>query len=549
MSELKKEILKIKKKLNIGILAHSYQHTDILEIADVKGDSYVLSTAAESMKQNTILVCGVRFMAETVKILNPEKKVILVNPEAGCPMAEQFGKDAILKYKEEHPGHTVCAYVNTTAELKTVCDVCVTSSSAEKIVKNIESVDILFIPDKNLGAYIQKLVPEKNIHLLDGKCPIHAKITMTDVRNAKKAHPGAKVLMHPECKLKALELADMVGSTAAIIEHALNNDGEFIIGTEVGVYEYLVKTKPDGKFYQLSDKLVCPDMKITALDNVLAALNSNGGEEIVIDEETRLKAKHCIDEMVRLNELPENPPCEPPEDEPMDYEQQPDEEVLSELQAEIPDIAQEEQPDISPPNPSEIKVRALELFGKLKEKVKREDFKKSLLAELLDFVSIAVYSIIITVILFTFVFRMVSVDGKSMQNTLQHEDRLIVNQLFYTPKRGDIVVVTKETRANGPLIKRVIATEGQTIDINFNSGEVTVDGVVLDEPYIKDLTTTSEGVVFPQTVPPDCVFVMGDNRNNSHDSRSTDVGMVQTKYVMGEAVFRVFPIEKFGKIW
>jgi len=300
LKDIQEEIIKLKKEKNVAIVAHSYMPPEVLEIADVKGDSFVLSVKASQMSENTILMCGVRFMAETVKMLSPQKKVVLAAPEAGCPMADQISPERVLAFKAEHPEFIVVAYINTTAALKSVCDICVTSSSAEQIIKKLPNKDILFIPDANLGAYIQKSVPEKNILLWDGYCPIHAQITSEDVVKSKEKHPNAKLLVHPECKDEVLSLADFVGSTSAIIDYAVQNDGEFIIGTEKGVYDYLVQQYPEKRFYLLSKKLICPDMKITSLTDIKNALNSVGGEEIVIEEQLRIKAKKCIDAMIEL---------------------------------------------------------------------------------------------------------------------------------------------------------------------------------------------------------------------------------------------------------
>ena len=210
------EIIRLKKEKNICILAHSYQAAEILEVADYTGDSFQLSCMAQKTDASTVIMCGVRFMAETVKILSPQKKVILANPYAGCPMAEQMDKELISAVKEQYPDYTVVAYINTTAELKTICDVCVTSSSAVSIVNKIDNKNILFIPDCNLGSYVAKQIPDKNIKLLQGGCPTHAKITEKDVLKARKLHPDALLLVHPECTEKVTEKADYVGSTSGI---------------------------------------------------------------------------------------------------------------------------------------------------------------------------------------------------------------------------------------------------------------------------------------------------------------------------------------------
>lgn len=299
--DIQKKILDIKKEKDICILAHSYQSRDIVEIADFVGDSYALSVKAAKTENSTVVMCGVRFMAETVKILSPDKKVILANPDAGCPMAEQLDREALIALKKKYPGHTVVAYINTTADLKKECDVCVTSSSALKIVENIENDNILFIPDVNLGSYVAEKLPHKNIKLFEGGCPEHAAVTRQDVIDAKNAHPGALLLVHPECKSEVTELADYVGSTAGIMDFAKDSDAkEFIIGTENSIAEHLSYECPDKRFYLLSKGLICKNMKVTTLPDVFAAVSGCGGEEIILDDETIAASRKCIDEMIRL---------------------------------------------------------------------------------------------------------------------------------------------------------------------------------------------------------------------------------------------------------
>ena len=295
---MQQEILKLKEQKDICILAHSYQRREITEIADFVGDSYALAKKAATVKNKTVIMCGVRFMAETVKILSPEKTVYLANKDAGCPMAEQMDREIIEQLKELNPGYAVVAYINTTAELKTICDVCVTSSSAVKIVTAMPEKDILFIPDINLGTYIKNQLPDKNVKLVHGGCPTHAKMDVRDVQKAKTAHPDALFLVHPECIPEVVALADYVGSTSGIMEYAKNSDAkEFIIGTENSITEHLEYDCPDKKFYPLSKDLVCHNMKITTLADLFNCCK-DGGEEIVMDEQTRLAAKKCIDKMI-----------------------------------------------------------------------------------------------------------------------------------------------------------------------------------------------------------------------------------------------------------
>ena len=303
ISELQNEILRLKKENDVCILAHSYQAREICEIADYTGDSYKLSVDASRAPNKTILMCGVRFMAETCKILSPEKRVILAQPFAGCAMADQMDKALITEVKERYPGYTVVAYINTTAELKTVCDVCVTSSSAVKIVENIENKDILFIPDCNLGAYVAEKCPDKNIKLLNGGCPIHACVSVDDVKKAKAAYPGARLLVHPECVPAVCAMADYVGSTSGIMDYAQKSDAkEFIIGTEISIAEHLQYMCPEKTFHILSLKLICPNMKATTLVDVYNCLAKGGGEDITLEPQVIADARRCIDEMIRLGE-------------------------------------------------------------------------------------------------------------------------------------------------------------------------------------------------------------------------------------------------------
>ena len=299
--QMQQEILKLKKDLDVCILAHSYQTRDITEIADFTGDSFALSVKASQVTNKTVIMCGVRFMAETVKLLSPDKTVYLSNPTAGCPMAEQIDKELIVHFKEKNPGYTVVAYINTTTDLKTVCDVCVTSSSAVKIVRSLESKDILFIPDCNLGSFVAKNVPEKNIKMFQGGCPVHAAVPYSAVEEAKALHPNALLLVHPECKPDVTAAADYVGSTSGIIDFAMKSDAdEFIIGTENAIAAHLAFECPDKRFYQLSKHLICPNMKSTTLVDVYNILKGCGGEEIVLDSETMSKARICIDRMIEL---------------------------------------------------------------------------------------------------------------------------------------------------------------------------------------------------------------------------------------------------------
>jgi len=295
------EIMRIKKEKDICILAHAYQSHDIWEVADYVGDSFGLAQRAAEAPQKTMIMCGVRFMAETVKLLSPEKTVYLPEPDAGCPMADQIDYDLLAALREKNPDYTVVAYVNTTTEVKTLSDVCVTSSSAVKIVKNMPEKDILFIPDCNLGSWVKKQVPEKNIKLVSGGCPTHVRVTVKDVEKAKAAHPNALLLVHPECLKEVTELADYAGSTTGIMDYAAKSDAkEFIIGTENSIVSHLQLAHPEKRFYALSKDCVCHNMKMTTLGDVYNCVVNGEGESITLTEETMQKARKSIDAMLRL---------------------------------------------------------------------------------------------------------------------------------------------------------------------------------------------------------------------------------------------------------
>lgn len=298
---IQERILRLKQEKNACILAHCYQTHDILEVADYVGDSFGLAQNASKTDCSTVIMCGVRFMAEMVKILSPEKRVLLPKAEAGCPMAEQLDPEMLRQLQAAYPDYTTIAYINTTAELKTLCDVCVTSSSAVKIIRNMDAEKILFIPDCNLGDYISKQVPEKQFQLIHGGCPTHVRMTRDDVLRARAAHPNALLLVHPECRPQVTEMADFVGSTTEIMHYAENSDArEFIIGTENSIVQHLGISHPEKLFYALSKDCVCHNMKVTTIADVLHCLEGTDGEEILLEESVRLRAKKSIDEMIRL---------------------------------------------------------------------------------------------------------------------------------------------------------------------------------------------------------------------------------------------------------
>lgn len=301
LSEIQEKIRTLKAEKDICILAHCYQNPEILEVADFVGDSFALAERAKEVENSTVIMCGVRFMAETVKILSPEKKVILSNETAGCPMAETLDVDELAAVKAKLPEYTVVAYINTTSELKTLCDVCVTSSSALKICEQIENDKILFIPDPNLGGWVAEQMPEKEFQFVGTGCPVHAIINESDWEKVHSAHPEALFLVHPECKKDVVKHADYIGSTTGIMNYAKNSDAkEFIIGTECSIVTHLQMECPDKKFYPLSSNMLCQNMKATTLMGVLGCCEGSEGEEIELDEDIMDGARKCIDRMIEM---------------------------------------------------------------------------------------------------------------------------------------------------------------------------------------------------------------------------------------------------------
>lgn len=301
IKDIQEKILKLKKEKDVCILAHCYESDDIIEIADFTGDSFGLAKKAAQSPCKNVIMCGVRFMAESVKILSPEKHVYMPRPEAGCPMAEQLTPDELRELKAKHPDHAVVCYINTTAELKTLCDVCVTSSSAVNIIKKLDSDKILFIPDCNLGDYVQRSVPEKQFTFISGGCPVHTRLTVEDVQKAKELHPDALLLLHPECKPAVVALADFVGSTTEIMDFAVASENKsFIIGTENSIAAHMGINYPEKLFFPLSKNCVCKDMKLTNLADVLHCLEGSDGEEIILSDEIISGARRCIDKMLTL---------------------------------------------------------------------------------------------------------------------------------------------------------------------------------------------------------------------------------------------------------
>ena len=294
------EIRRLKKEKNAVILAHYYVADEVQEIADDIGDSYYLSKAAQKTDADQIVFCGVKFMGESAAILNPEKKVFMPDSQADCAMAQMVDLEKIKEMREKYEDLAVVCYINSTAEIKTYSDVCVTSANAVRIVKKLPNKNIFFIPDGNLGRYVAEQVSEKNIILNDGYCPIHRAITAEQVLEKKAEHPNAKFLVHPECTKELLDLADYIGSTSGIIDFVAGDEGEeYIIGTEIGVFYELRKQNPEKKFYPVSDCQICTDMKLVTLEKVLDVLK-NETNEVKVTEEVRAKAGAPLEKMLLL---------------------------------------------------------------------------------------------------------------------------------------------------------------------------------------------------------------------------------------------------------
>lgn len=298
--EMTEEIRRLAKEKDALILAHYYQRLEVQMAADIFGDSFELAKKAKLAENRMVVFCGVRFMAESAKILNPGKKVLLPAPDAGCPMADMVTPDDVLALREKYPDAAVVCYVNSSAATKAVSDICCTSSNAVKVVKSLPNKQIIFVPDKNLGGYVARLVPEKEFILHNGFCPTHRNITAAEVDKAKAEHPGALFAVHPECEDEVVAKADFVGSTSQIIDWCVKTDAEeFIIGTEVGVVDRLSYYHPEKKYHLLTPFLVCPNMKKTELPDVLETLRDEKNEVTMTEEEIEA-AKRPLERMVAI---------------------------------------------------------------------------------------------------------------------------------------------------------------------------------------------------------------------------------------------------------
>lgn len=300
MNEKMQRIQELKQKKNAVIMAHYYVNEEVQEIADYIGDSYYLSDVATKIDADVIVLCGVSFMGESAKILNPDKKVLLPAADADCPMAHMASVERIAEVRATYEDVAVVCYVNSTAELKAASDVCVTSANALKIVKALPNQNIFFIPDQNLAHYIADKLPEKNFIFNDGFCHVHHTITAEEILRAKASRPDALVLVHPECKPEVTALADYVGSTSGIIKFATESDAkEFFVTTEMGVMYELKKRNPDKQFYTPGTMQICPNMKKINLDRIIDVMEQEN-HEVVMDT---VLMEEAHKPMVRMLEL------------------------------------------------------------------------------------------------------------------------------------------------------------------------------------------------------------------------------------------------------
>ncbi len=297
---IQEKIAKLKQEKDAVILAHYYVDGEVQDVADYVGDSFYLSKLAQGLTNHTIVYCGVDFMGESGKLLSPDKQVLMPDLTADCPMAHMVHKEDVDRYRTQYEDLAVVCYINSTAEIKTWADVCVTSANALKVVRSLPNKNILFIPDKNLGHYVAQQIPEKNVLVLDGYCPIHEHLDPQEIKELKAAHPQAQVLVHPECRTQVLELADYIGSTSGILKEAAASDAkEFIVGTEVGVRHALERDNPGKMFYFPKTTPICPGMKTISLEKILHVLET-GENQANVPAEVAVAAGHPLKRMLEL---------------------------------------------------------------------------------------------------------------------------------------------------------------------------------------------------------------------------------------------------------
>ena len=301
MKNIIEKIKKLKEEKNAIVLAHSYQNIEVDEVADFVGDSLYLSQMAKNTNADIIVFAGVYFMAQTAKIISPDKKVLLPNLHAGCLMADMINHEQMVRFKKDYPDTPVVCYINSTAEVKAECDICCTSSNALEIVKSLNTNRVLFIPDANLGKWVEKQLSNVEVITYDGNCPVHNNIKIDDITEARKKYPNARILIHPECKPEVSELGDYVGSTSGIIDYVKKSkDKQFVIVTEKGVADRLKRDYPEKEFILIKDNMLCESMKLTTLEEILYSLE-NEVNEITLDEKVRRLSSNCIEKMLKVS--------------------------------------------------------------------------------------------------------------------------------------------------------------------------------------------------------------------------------------------------------
>lgn len=297
--QLKERLLELKKERNAIILAHYYQRDEIQEVADFRGDSFLLAQKAASTDADVIVFCGVHFMGESAKILAPDKTVIIPDERAGCPMADMVHVDGLRELKRKHPNAVVVTYINSSAEIKAETDICCTSANAVKVIESIDADEIIWVPDKNLGDYVSKFTDKKMI-IWEGYCNTHDMLTVKDMEEMKAKYPNAEVVVHPECRPEVVRVADFVGSTTAIIKHCRESDRkEFIVGTEDGTGYQLRMDSPDKTFHFASKFLVCPNMKVNNLKKLVKCLETMS-PQIYVPPHIADKARVSLERMLEV---------------------------------------------------------------------------------------------------------------------------------------------------------------------------------------------------------------------------------------------------------
>jgi quinolinate synthase len=294
------EIRRLAREKNAIILAHNYQRYEVQLVADLVGDSLGLSAKAAETDARMIVFAGVHFMAESAKILSPGKKVVMPRADAGCPLADTITVEKLRALQAEHPGAPTVCYINSAAAIKAEVDVCCTSANMRQVVESLPDRKVLFVPDGNMGRYLQKLLPERELVIWKGVCPTHHRLRAEQVLEQKRLHPAAKFIAHPECRLEVIELADAVRSTTGFLRYASESEAtEFIVGTETGLIPRLQAENPGKRFFAASEEMVCPNMKMTNLEDVLAVLEKEDNE-ILVPDEIRVRAVHALERMLKI---------------------------------------------------------------------------------------------------------------------------------------------------------------------------------------------------------------------------------------------------------